>query len=148
MSNISSALMISDRVIKQELQSKSKEELLKLKEEAEKRERNRILNIDYDDCFVSSSIDTTTISIINSLLDTRVKRDFTNHVFNIDNFIITILNVDKQYYNIVNKELNLNVDYYACGYGKVTGKGARKYIDELEELNKKIKSYINKNKFM
>lgn len=148
MSNINSALMIRDKVIERDLQGKSQDELIRIKTEAEKREYNRIQNIDYDDCFVSSSIDQTTIAIINDLLDARIQRDFTNEVIRIENYTITILEANKEHYNIINKELKLDVDYYGCGYGKVTGKGARKYMDELEDLNKQIKKYISKNRFI
>lgn len=148
MSNLNSALMMRDVVLQKELENKSRDELIKLREEAQKRETERIQNIDYDDCFVSSSIDRTTISIIDSLLDTRVKRDFTNTVITIDDYIITILEENKEHYNIINKKLNLNVNYYGCGYGRTTGKGAIKYIDELEDLKKQIKKYISKNRYI
>lgn len=147
MSNMNSALMMRDVILEKELKTKTKEELLILKKEAEKREKNRIANIDWDDCFISSSIDRTTISIINSLLDTRIKRDFTNFTLKIDDFTITILEESKQHYHIINQLIKLDVDYYGCCYGKVTGKGARKYVDELEDLNKQVRNYIRVNKY-
>lgn len=148
MSNMSSALMIRDKAIEKDLQGKSREELLNIKAEAEKRESYRIENVDWDDCFVSSSIDRTTISIINSLLDSRTKRDFTNEVITIEGYTVTILEANKQHYHIVNNELKLDVNYFGCGYGNVTGKGARKYMDELEDLNKQVKKYIKSNQFI
>jgi hypothetical protein len=145
---MSSALLMRDRVLTNELKGLSKEKLLKLKNEAIEREHNRINNTDWDDCFVSSQIDRTKIATINQLLDTRVEKDFTNTILEIDGYTITILESNKFHYNIVNKELKLNVDYYACGYGNITGKGARKYIDELENINKKVKNYMKINRYM
>jgi hypothetical protein len=145
---MSSALMKMSAVLRNDLKGKSREELLSIRAEAEKRETHRIANVDWDDCFVSSSIDRTTISIIDSLLDARIKRDLTNEVLTIEGYTITILEADKQHYHIVNNELKLDVNYFGCGYGNVTGKGARKYMDELENLNKQVKKYIKVNQYV
>lgn len=145
MSNMSSALTIRDRVIEKELTSKSIEELLKIKEECKSRISNRIQNSDNDDTFVSNSLDQTTVSTIDHIIKNSTKKSYNGKCIEIDDYVINIIEQEKQHYKIINKSLNLNVEYFGCGYGKVTGKGARKYIDELEELNKQIRKYISNN---
>lgn len=153
MSNMSNALNMRYEVVERNLKGKSREELLKIRSEAEEREIERIENmIDWDYCFATSSVDRATINTCNELLEIRTKRDFTNTNIDIEVnniiFNVTILEADKQHYNIINKANKLDVNYYGCGYGKVTGKGARKFMDDLEEVNKQVKKYINKNRYM
>lgn len=145
MSNMSSALTIRDRIIEKELTSKSIEELLKIKEECKSRISNRIQNSDNDDTFVSNSLDQTTVSTIDHIIKNSTKKSYNGKYIEIDDYVINIIEQEKQHYKIVNKSLNLNVEYFGCSYGKVTGKGARKYMDELEELNKQIRKYISNN---
>jgi hypothetical protein len=148
MGNMNQALAIRDRVLKAELKEKSIDELIKLKSEAELRESNRIQNIDWDDCFISSQIDQSKISIINQLLDTREERNFDGTTLTINDYTIEILEANKRHYHIINKNLKIDVDYYAAGFGSLTGKGARKYVDELEEINEQVKKYMKANKYM
>ena len=131
MSNMLSALNLNDYSFKNQFKKKSREELIQLRDETKKNiARLHQEMIDYDDGFVSLKINEDILHTINKLLETKVKRSFKNCRLVFNEYYITIIDE----YNILVKNDKLGIDVHYNDIGKVTGKGARKYIDEIEQL--------------
>lgn len=146
MSNMLEALNNSEATLERWLKGKTRAELIKIRKEAEKNIAERIERmVDFDDCFVSEKIDRETINIINSLLETKVKRTFKNCKLTIGDYYITIINE----FNILIKNDKLGIDVNYNNIGRVTGKGARKYIEEIYEIySKKVRKFRSQNKWL
>ena len=145
MSNMLSALNLNDYSFKNQFKKKSREELIQLRDETKKNiARLHQEMIDYDDGFVSLKINEDILHTINKLLETKVKRSFKNCRLVFNEYYITIIDE----YNILVKNDKLGIDVHYNDIGKVTGKGARKYIDEIEICRDKVRHFKCHNKWL
>lgn len=123
-------------------------------EEAKKAAEDRIderLRESLDDAFVSDRIDRDIIGVCTNLLDTRVKRDFTNFTLEVNGMTLTLLESDLSVkggslcncYKVVDKTRGIDA---ICGF-RYKGKGVRKYVEEIEKAIWDFEKYMGLNAF-
>ena len=123
-------------------------------EEAKKAAEDRIderLRESLDDVFVSDRIDRDIIGVCTNLLDTRVKRDFTNFTLEVNGMTLTLLESDLSVeggslcncYKVVDKTRGIDA---ICGF-RYKGKGVRKYVEEIEKAIWDFEKYMGLNAF-
>lgn len=136
MSSMLQAMNRLDKTSREIVMNLSKEELETKLQEVQTRIHNRNIEA-LDDSFISQSIDESLESAIKSQLKyleikgtKQYKYILNGTTFNKDNWTI-IVNKYKVSYTMVNELLGVNATVTLT---KVTGKGARKHIDELDDL--------------
>lgn len=145
MANMLNALNSCYDVLTKELEGKTRKELIKMRDNAKKSIEERFKSgIDFDYCFASQKIDEATISIVNNLLDNKVKRSFKNCKLVFNNYYITVISE----FNILIKNDKLGIDVNYNDVGRITGKGAKKYIEELHKIYRKVIAFRWSNKYL
>lgn len=145
MSNMLSALNLNDYSFKNQFKKKTRKELIRLRDETKKNiARLHQEMIDYDEGFVSLKINEDILHTLDKLLETKVKRTFKNTKLVFNDYYITVIDE----YNIIVKNDKLEINVHYNDIGKVTGKGARKYIDEIQKIYRKVIAFRWSNKWL